>query len=215
MRVRVKICGVTDAQGIDAAVEAGADALGFVFAVSERRIDPADAQRLAERVPPLVSKVAVFRYPTLPELQSMRARFAADVIQAEPGRDVLKEAGRVRLLPVFHDSESLLDRVTRLHEGGGGPRTILLEGPGRGGRGVRPDWSRAEAAARLGPLILAGGLTPENVGEAIRTVRPWGVDVSSGVESAPGTKDPARIRAFIAAVREAERELEPTTLENP
>jgi len=207
MRVRVKICGVTDAAGIDAAVDAGADALGFVFAVSERRLEPAHAQLLAQRVPAFVSTVAVFRYPTVPELMSMAVRFTPNRVQAEPGSDVLSEVGVDRLLPVFHDSEDLTQRVGSFLERQVTGRTVLLEAPGRGGRGVQPDWVRAAELARSCRLILAGGLNPDNVGDAIRQVRPWAVDVSSGVEQAPGKKDPAKVRDFLAAVRDAERSL--------
>lgn len=204
MRVRVKICGITDPVSLEAAVDAGADAIGFVFAASERRVEPHRAAELASALPAFVTSVAVFRHPTVPELQSMAARFQPHLVQAEPGRDVLNEISRSRLLPVFHDSDSLPIRVSNYFEVHSGAKTILLEGPGRGGRGVRPDWSRATQVSRLGRLILAGGLNPENVGEAIRGVRPYGVDVSSGVESSPGVKDPARIHAFLQAVRDAE-----------
>ena len=208
MRVRVKICGITEPGALAAAVDAGADAVGFVMATSERRIEPTLAAELARDLPPFMTSVAVFRYPTVPELQSMAARFEPHLIQAEPGRDVLNEVHRSRLLPVFHDSDSLTTRVGQYFEVHTGARTILLEGPGRGGRGVRPDWARASRATQHGRLILAGGLTPENVGDAIRAVRPYGVDVSSGVESSRGVKDPALILAFLQAVREAEAGLE-------
>jgi phosphoribosylanthranilate isomerase len=103
---------------------------------------------------------------------------------------------------VVHDGDDLL---ARLPPGAG---TLLLEAPGRGGRGVAPDWGRAAILAGRVRLVLAGGLTPENVGEAIRRVRPYGVDVASGVESAPGVKDRARMFRFVAAVRRAEADLE-------
>lgn len=211
MRIRVKICGIMEPVALEAAVDAGADAVGFVMAASERRIEPKRAAELAAELPAFVTTVAVFRYPTVPELQSMAARFTPHLVQAEPGRDVLKEIERHRLLPVFHDSDSLEVRVANYREVQGLERTILLEGPGRGGRGVRPDWSRATIVARRGRLILAGGLDPENVGDAIRAVRPYGVDVSSGVESSRGVKDPVRIRAFLQAVRDAEAGLGPRT----
>lgn len=213
MRVRVKICGITDPVALEAAVDAGADAIGFVMAASERRVEPRRAAELAADLPAFVTTVAVFRYPTVPELQSMAARFTPHLVQAEPGRDVLKEVERSRLLPVFHDSDTLEVRVANYLEVHGLTRTILLEGPGRGGRGVKPDWSRATTIARRGRLILAGGLDPDNVGDAIRAVRPYGVDVSSGVEASRGVKDPGRIRAFLEAVRDAESSLDPTNTE--
>ena len=203
----MKICGITEPFGLEAAVEAGADAVGFVMAASERRVEPKRAAELARDLPPFVSAVAVFRYPTVPELRSMAARFTPHLVQAEPGRDVLKEVPLGRLLPVFHDSDSLAVRVANYFEVHPNARSMLLEGPGRGGRGVRPDWTRASRIATQGRLILAGGLTPDNVGEAIRAVRPYGVDVSSGVEASKGVKDPVLIHAFVEAVRDAERSL--------
>jgi len=204
MRVRIKICGATDLETVAACVEAGVDAIGFVFAMSSRRLSIDQAKRLVDAVPTPVQAIGVFRYPTDEELEEVLERVPLDTIQAEPGRGVIKQVPSRRLLPVFHDSEDLLARVTRFRETYGAAQPVLLEGPGRGGRGVRPNWIRASAVAQQGRLILAGGLTPENVGEAIEAVRPFGVDVSSGVET-DQSKDPAKIRAFVEAVRDAER----------
>lgn len=208
MRIRVKICGLRSVEAIDAAVDAGADALGFVFAISPRRVEPDEALRLVGAVPAFVTTVGVFRYPTREEIEAVTARVPLDRVQAEPGRDVLAAVPLERLVPVFHDADDLVTRAVRYREEYGAGRPLLLEGPGRGGQGIRPNWTRATALARQGRLVLAGGLDPETVGEAIDRVRPWGVDVSSGVET-KGRKDPGRIRAFLEAVREAERELQP------
>jgi len=204
-RIRIKICGITESEGVDAAVEAGADALGFVFAESPRRTTPAAVIPLLSRVPALVTTVGVFRYPDPTELESVMSRVHLDVIQVEPSSRILEiaRAHDWRILPVIHDEPDLGDCL-RLTEGND---AVLLEGSGSGGRGVRPNWERAALLARSRTLVLAGGLTPLNVGNAIRQVRPWAVDVSSGVETSPGIKDPERIRSFVRAVRETEQQI--------
>jgi phosphoribosylanthranilate isomerase len=200
MRVRVKICGVTSAAAVDAAVDAGADAIGLVLAPSPRRLGLDVAARLAARVPPFVARVAVLRHPDAVAVRAACAAIVPHLVQAEPGPGVtaaLLAACGAGFLPVLHDGPTLLRR--RLPAAA----TVLLEARGRGGRGITPDWARAARLARRVRLVLAGGLTPENVGAAIRRVRPYAVDVSSGVERAPGVKDARLIRRFIAAVRDA------------
>ncbi len=207
-RVRVKICGVTTEAAVDAAIAAGADAIGFVLAAdSPRRLDLAAARRLMMRVPPFVARVAVLRHPSAAEARAAIETLRPDLLQAEPSEEMSREidAGappgeRARLLLVLHDGPDLLERLPI------DAPAVLLEAAGRGGRGVAPDTTRAAAMARRVRLVLAGGLTPENVGAAIAAVRPFAVDVSSGVESSPGVKDPRRIAAFIAAVRRAPEE---------
>jgi phosphoribosylanthranilate isomerase len=157
--------------------------------------------------------VAVFRHPSPKDVESVLGRVRPDVVQTEPDPAVLAVVPPgISWLPVFHDRGSLvsdaLDYVGQPHNRAG---AVLLEAPGRGGRGIAPDWSRAKELAANIPVILAGGLTPENVGDAIRLVRPYAVDVSSGVESSPGHKDPGRIRAFLRAVRQAEEEVRSTS----
>jgi len=197
-RVRVKICGLTSRSAVEAAVEAGADALGFVFADSPRRVTPARAAALTAGLGERPARIAVFRRADAEEVAVVRAGFAPDLLQADfdPAR---VERG---WLPVFRDTPrgraELADYLRSV-----APRRprVLFEGA-RSGRGSRVDWETAAALARRTRLWLAGGLTPDNVGEAIRRVRPYGVDVSSGVESRAGIKDRARIEAFCAAVRE-------------
>lgn len=212
MRVRVKICGVRDECAIDAAVDAGADAVGFVFADSPRRIEPRLARELCRRLPAYVTRVAVMRLPTAREIAAVARDFRPDALQLEAEcRGLVPEALCSRVLPVLHDAPDLVDEVEDYRETYGGERAVVhLEGPGRGGRGIGVDRERAAQAARRCRLILAGGLTPDNVGEAIVHVRPFAVDVSSGVESSPGIKDPSLIEEFVAAVRAAERELQET-----
>lgn len=203
MRVRIKICGLTSEEAIDAAVACGVDAAGFVFAPSPRRVTAERAADLARKLPSFVLKVAVFAEPTAAEVERVVALMDPDRIQIEAGSiGALGATMRRRAIPVFHDSPDE-------REWGGGRWSevpaILLDGR-RSGHGEACDWSLAAQLAQSTRLVLAGGLSPENVARAIRIVRPFAVDVSSGVESSPGVKDPGRIAAFVAAVRVAEVE---------
>lgn len=194
----VKICGVRDHRGARAVARAGADAAGFVFAPSPRRVPPDEARRIAADLPDGVERIAVFRLAGAHDIRRVLDRFQADRIQVEPSTRLLDAFG-ARLLPVLHDDGTLDAQAAPLPE----KAPIVLEAAGRGGRGVRPNWIRAAGLARRRRIVLAGGLDPANVAEAVRRVRPWGVDVSSGVESAPGRKSPERIEAFVTAARES------------
>ncbi len=209
MRVRIKICGITDPATAVAASDAGADAVGFVFyPPSPRNLEPDAAADLARHLSPLVTRVAVFRSPESREIIRVASRFHPHVIQVEPTADVVAAIpDGVAVLPVFHEGPHLEDEVAAVAGPSGAAPTIVLEAAGTGGRGLAPDWDRAAKLAKSTHLVLAGGLSPDNAADAIRTVRPWGVDVSSGVESSPGVKDPKLIAAFVAAVRKAEREI--------
>lgn len=205
--MEVKICGVRDDVTARVAIEAGATAIGFVFADSPRRIEPAEAARIAASFPPAVAGVAVFRNAVAAEVLRVLEEFPADVVQVEDGSGAKTAVSRgVRLLEVLHDGPDLLEFSSA---GRYGP--VLLEAAGRGGRGIRPDWSRASRMARRRALVLAGGLTPANVTAAIRCVRPAAVDVSSGVESRPGIKDAGMIRAFITAALTAGSDITSST----
>ena len=194
MSLFVKICGLTDAIAAETAVAAGVQAVGFVFAASPRRVSSKQAREIASVVPEGVLRVAVFRRPTLADVMTVVEEFEPDAIQAD--HDVLADVRGVELLPVYREG------VGGLPSGG----RFLFEGPASGvGSGVSLD--EAARVARLGEMILAGGLNPNNVGEAVRTVRPAGVDVSSGVESSLGVKSPELIESFVAAARAAEERL--------
>lgn len=212
-RILTKICGLTTTSRVRAACAAGADAIGLVFAPSPRRVSPVRARDLLAAVPVGVEKIAVFREPSREDLAAI-ASLPFDGVQANASWD-----GTDRLpdgwffLPALADGEDLEERARELvarHDFGGDERggslrgTFLIDGPAGGGRGVPADLERAARAARIGRAVLAGGLSPETVGAALRRVRPAAVDVSSGVESEPGLKDPARVRRFIAAVRAEE-----------
>lgn len=202
--MRIKICGITNYDDAMAACEAGADALGFVFApearARNRYIDPDAARRIIERLPPLVGSVAVC-------VDDSPARWAeylsfTDRVQlcgAESPEDCARFPGR--LIKVFHVSPAFRPEDTLAYPG----TACLLDAcvPGaHGGTGTACDWDAARRVSTLGPpIILAGGLSPENIAEAIRTVRPYAVDTSGGVERAPGKKDHERIREFIRQAR--------------
>lgn len=200
MRTFVKICGLRTAEAVDAAIEAGADALGFVFAESVRRVSPEQAAALAARVPPGILRVAVMRHPDPADWDAVAAVLRPDWLQTDAA-DIagLAIPPGIGLLPVYRDAPGLDSRAA-------GREDQLLFESADSGTGLAPDWDRARHLARQTRLVLAGGLHPGNVGAAIRQVRPWGVDVSSGVEAARGIKDPERIRAFVAAVRRAGQE---------
>jgi phosphoribosylanthranilate isomerase len=192
----VKICGLTDERAVEAAVEAGADALGFVFAESVREVAPKRARALCLSVPRETLKVAVMRHPDPDRLASVLEDFAPDWIQTDfEDFDSLPAIDGAEKLPVYREGET--PELTAL------PPRLLFEGR-ISGSGTIADWDEARRLAARTEVILAGGLNTENVNVAIAHVRPFGVDVSSGVESARGRKDPSKIREFVARVRAGE-----------
>ncbi|MYH35027.1 MAG: phosphoribosylanthranilate isomerase [Gammaproteobacteria bacterium] len=195
----VKICGVTRHDAVEAAVEAGADAIGFNFhPPSPRFLSPQRATALAGPVPGHVQRVAVMLRPQQAEWDEVLEGFRPDSLQADA--DCLAELRLpedVGRLPVYRDHE-------RFDTGNFSIEIPCLFESAVSGKGRPPSWERAALLARRARVMLAGGLDPENVGEAVRRVRPWGVDVSSGVESSAGVKDPRQVRAFIRAAREAD-----------
>ncbi len=199
--MHVKICGITDSVAAMAACDAGADAVGFVFADSVRRIDPREAARIASDMPGRVQRVAVFLRPSPDHVGRVLSEFPADVVQVDHG--VIPKLEGPQLLPVFREGDD--DALERYLEGTVS-RRFHFEGQ-KSGVGQTVDWDRAAVHARRGQMTIAGGLSPSNVAQALRIVEPFGVDVSSGVESAPGVKDLGRIRDFIETVRNIEKEL--------
>lgn len=194
MRVFVKICGLTDAASVAAAVEAGADAVGFVFAASPRKVDPETAHEITRDVPASVQRVAVMRHPSNDRWQHVLDVFQPDVLQTDiEDFAALDVPADVRRWPVIREGDQVADW----------PDEFVYEGK-RSGAGETVDWPQAAEIAHNGCMVLAGGLDCGNVARAIAAVKPWGVDVSSGVESEPGKKDPELIRKFINAVRAAE-----------
>lgn len=197
MSVFVKICGIRDLAHAEAAVEAGADALGFVFAESPRNISPGEASAITQHLPRGVKRVAVMWHPSNEDWQAVLETFHPDALQTDiEDFDALHVPENIAPWPVVRESGDADDL----------PDMFVYEGADSG-TGETVDWSRAAEVAERGSMILAGGLTPGNVAEAIARVQPWGVDVSSGVESERGVKDTKLIRQFIGAVRAAEKEL--------
>ena len=191
----LKICGLRSEAALAAALEAGVDAVGFVFHPgSPRNVEPAVAARLVRAVPAGVVRIAVMRHPSRQALEAILAAFVPDALQTDAGDfDTLLLPAGLGRLPVLRSGAPLPPVLAA---------RFLYEGP-ESGRGQAADWDEARELARRGELVLAGGLHPDNVAAAIARVRPFGVDVSSGVESAPGIKDADRIRAFVAAARAA------------
>jgi phosphoribosylanthranilate isomerase len=189
----IKICGMTDEQAVSAALAADVDAIGFVFAPSVRRIAPQIAVKLAVPARGKVLCVAVTQHPDAELLKRILEVFKPDVLQTDATdlASIVLPSG-VAAWPVVRGSANGATPATR----------VLFEGP-RSGTGKVADWSAARHLARSCELILAGGLAPGNVAEAIGNVQPFGVDVSSGVESQPGKKDPQLIAEFVRAARAA------------
>lgn len=194
----VKICGMTDPRAVAAALQAGADAIGFVFAPSVRQVTPAQAAQLARPARGRALRVAVTQNPSAELLEQVFEVFGPDVLQTDHGdfARITLPAG-VAAWPVLRGAADATAQDA-LSPG----RRILFEGP-RSGTGQVADWSAAAALAARTELILAGGLSPANVSQAVAAVHPFGVDVSSGVEEAPGRKDPALIDSFVRRAREA------------
>lgn len=198
MKPWIKVCGLTTPEGVAAALEAGVDAVGFVFhAGSPRNVSPADARRLARDVPRHVQRIAVTRRPAQSLVDEIADVFRPDALQSDVADFAhLHLRPGLAALPVLRSGDAPPTQC---------PERFLYEGA-RSGAGELADWDEARALAARGELVLAGGLRPDNVAAAIARVRPFGVDVSSGVESAPGRKDAARIREFVEAARRAAAE---------
>jgi phosphoribosylanthranilate isomerase len=205
-RTRIKFCGITRLADAQAAVALGVDLLGFVLVPkSPRFIEAAAAEAIRRQLPPGVSSVALFKDASAAEIETALQVFRPDWLQFH-GAETATEAetwGRPYLKAVAMKGGADLAAARAAHPAAA---ALLLDGhaPGAmGGSGERFDWAEVRHAPAV-PIFIAGGLTPENVGEAIRIGQPYGVDVSGGIESAPGVKDSGKMRAFVAAVRAAD-----------
>jgi len=196
--VWIKICGITSAEAVRAALDAQVDALGFVFAPSVRRVSPQQAAQLALPARGRLRCVAVTLHPDQQQVEEILRLFDPDLLQAD-----LEDFTRLRVPATLGQLP-----VLRARPAGGirPPPRLLFEGP-RSGSGTMGDWQQAAALASGSELVLAGGLDAANVGAAIAAVRPFGVDVSSGVEEAPGRKSAAKITEFVRAARAASSEM--------
>jgi phosphoribosylanthranilate isomerase len=195
----IKICGITSADAVSAAATAQVDAIGFVFAPSPRQVTPGQAAQLAALAPPGMLRIAVAQHPLQMKVDEICRVLKPDYFQTdvEDLRE-LRIPAHIKVLPVLRFGRKTPSPL---------PRRVVFEGP-TSGIGELADWGRAAELARQTELILAGGLNAQNVTEAVQVVRPYGVDVSSGVELDHGVKDPAKIYEFVRAVRAAAAQLE-------
>jgi len=198
----IKICGMTSAAAVQAAVEAGVEAIGFVFAGSPRQVTPHAAAALAHAARGRVRCVAVTRHPTQRAVDEIVSAFRPDLLQTDADDfRTLRLPAALERLPVVRAGES--DPAPL-------PQRLLFEGPVSGSGSVS-DWDAARELGRRTQLVLAGGLDAANVAAAIAAVDPFGVDVSSGVEERPGVKSPVEIMKFVLAVRAAAAAARPAT----
>lgn len=209
VRTRIKVCGIKDETSAQVAAEAGADAIGFILVPKlPRTIEPEQAAAIMYGLPPMVNSVGVIRDLSVDQFADLEQRCPCELMQLhgdEPDKTVAA-CGPGVIKAFRFDSQSIvgeLRRWSRLPE----VSAILVDGSA-GGAGETFEWNLLADALKSvqlpKPIILAGGLNPDNVGEAIRACQPWAVDVSTGVESAPGVKDHGAIRAFCQAVQNAD-----------
>lgn len=214
MHTWIKICGTTCLEDALSSIEAGADALGFIFAPSKRRILPENAQKIIRELPQEIEKIGVFmdagpigirnvvREVELTGIQMHgEGEFPPEVYSylPEDRRDGLR---KIKTVIVWEGFELRFDSYAAVP--GVVDAWLFDSGAGSGTTFAWPE-ARAKLGDRQGRFIIAGGLTPENVGDAMRIFKPWGVDVVTGVEREPGRKDPEKLKAFVAAVRRAEQ----------
>jgi phosphoribosylanthranilate isomerase len=214
----IKICANTSLEDALLAAEAGADAVGFVFAPSPRRVTQETVADIVPHLPPAVEKIGVFLDTAIEEIESTVRACGLTGVQLHfearpelPARLRQKFGPGLRILRVVHFDPGTATRVASIIQDPNVDAVLVdsRTATADGGTGVAFDWREAHKAlfqnaeARKRRLVAAGGLTPANVAEALSILQPWGVDVVSGVEYAPGRKDPVRVRSFIATVRAA------------
>lgn len=196
----VKICGITRPEDARVAVDLGASAIGFIFwPRSARYIDPARARAIVDTLPAFVTPVGVFVNETVAQVNAVAREAALGAVQLHGDETPAMLDGLER--PVVK-AVARIDETTATAWPAAVRLLVDADDPvRRGGTGAKADWHAAAGLARQRPIVLAGGLTPDNVAEALRLVRPFGIDVSSGVEVAPGIKDPARLKALFGALQ--------------
>ncbi len=207
--VRVKICGITNSADALAAIDAGANLLGFNFyEKSPRHVTEAEATRIRARLPKKIEAVGIFVNASPADVTALRKSLKLDAVQLhgdETPESVAQIARLMRVIKAFRvEPEFPLATLDEYPEAFAFLFDAALAGQ-YGGTGRTTDWDVARRAALSRRIILAGGLKVENVAAAVRIVRPYGIDVASGVESEPGKKDPGLLREFIQEVRRAER----------
>lgn len=219
----IKICGTTNLEDARAAIGAGADAVGFVFGPSKRQVTSEQAARITAELPMQIERVGVFVNELIDRVREIVDEACLNTVQLQGdetleyvrdlsrGRNGDRREHALRIVKTLWVGPTLEDRLREFGPGSGVDAILFDSGSPqeRGGTGRTFSWPHV--AALLGkqkiPIIVAGGLNAENVAEAMATLHPWGVDVASGTESAPGKKDPLKIKAFVAAVRDADKKL--------
>jgi phosphoribosylanthranilate isomerase len=200
MSLFIKLCGLGTPADVETAVDAGANAVGFVMTESPRQVSVAQAAFLRSLLPPEVLGVAVFHDPSRQLVEQVASEVVPDLFQADPGS--LQGLPQSRILPVVAEGAGFSHRVEAALEVTGG--WVLVDSNTRGGTGRMVAWDDLADIPSRSRLLLAGGLAPHNVADAVRSVRPGGLDVSSGVEQAPGVKNHYLMRAFVTAARSVE-----------
>jgi phosphoribosylanthranilate isomerase len=201
--IRIKICGITNLEDALLAAELGADALGFIFYLkSPRHVDPDDARSIIAQLPPFVAAVGVFVDEATAVVQELAVKVGLDWVQlhGQESPDYCRNLGR-KVIKGFRIKDE--GSLRRLADYRGVAQALLLDTYKKGqvgGTGEVFDWHMAREAKKYGRIILAGGLTADNVAQAIATALPDAVDAASGTEAAPGKKDPAKLRAFFESV---------------
>jgi phosphoribosylanthranilate isomerase len=215
MHTWIKICGTTSPEDALSSIAAGADALGFIFAPSKRRILPENAQKIIRELPQNIEKIGVFMDAGAIAIRQIvgeveltgiqmhgEGEFPPEVYSYLP-QDRRDKLQKIKTVIVWEGFELQFDFYAALS---GVVDAWLFDSGAGSGRSFAWQEARAKLGDRQGRFIIAGGLTPENVGDAMRAFKPWGVDVVTGVEREPGRKDPEKLKAFVAAVRRAEQE---------
>ena len=202
---RVKVCGITNLEDAWTAIEAGTDALGFVFVPNTPRyIKPDDAKAIMRQIPPLVTTIGLFVNAGGTQIRDVAKKCRLDAIQLHGNESPeLCHSLNLRIIKAFRIKESEPLNILSKFQVDAYLLDTYVKGK-LGGTGKTFDWNLAYRAKKYGQIILAGGLNPSNVSTAINQVKPYAVDVSSGVEAEPGRKDPKKVRDFIRTVRETD-----------
>jgi len=202
--IRVKICGITNKKDALLAIEVGADAIGFIFAESPRQITPAKAKAIIRTLPPLIKTVGVFVNEEPARIKEIKSFCGLDLIQlhGDESPEICRDLMPHSIKAFRIQNERDLKNIERYQ---GAVRAVLLDTFQKGkagGTGKTFDWSLAVKAKETGlPIILSGGLGPENIQEAISTVKPYAVDVNSGIEKRPGKKDPVLMKQLMEKIK--------------
>ncbi len=208
MRTRIKFCGCTDLHDVTMAIETGADAIGMIFAPSTRRITESAAKHIAGQLPPFITPVGVFVDPSRDDIARARDIFPDLVIQLHGNESpAFVSSLDGKIIKTIHVAQDATDSNAVERAGNEHPRAILLfdsvVAGQSGGTGVVFPWRTIAPIARVRQVIVGGGLRPENVSNCVRTVRPFGVDVRTGIETG-GRKDLQKMRAFVQAVKDTD-----------